>query len=368
MALEFIDSCGMMGAYSSDSAQAPTTYRKYTLGQNCYGGAAQSFQIRRSGSFSLRLEGGSAYKTLQYKDTRIVGCACYIPNHGSTGSRGGIIGFSSGGTALATLYLEPDNSLTILSEPNGVVVFNSGSVPYYLTIGQYHYFEISCALSGATPITGTFTLKIDGNTIASAVSNSLGINASSLLSGAATMNEFGLILNSLATPTYYQDIYVLNSDTTDINGHTTTLDTFLGDVEIDAIFPDADASPNDFTQGAGGFTYNYQFVAGNPATDDSSYLYDDTVTDGEDYNMTPITGFTGTLLGAQLCVYARKDAEGSRAFEALLNATPIANLFGTNQYLYDWYDYFLYPLDSDNGSAWTPALFNAADFGVEITV
>ena len=90
--------------------------------------------------------------------------------------------------------------------------------------------------------------------------------------------------------------------------------------------------------------------------------------------MTPITGLTGSLLGAQLCIRVKKDAEGTRAIRAQLNGTDLSNWTGVgltpieDQSLYDYYDYFLFPLDSMAGTPWTESNFNSSSFGVKVSV
>jgi hypothetical protein len=90
--------------------------------------------------------------------------------------------------------------------------------------------------------------------------------------------------------------------------------------------------------------------------------------------MTPISGITGTLLCAQLVIYCKKNAEGSRAIRGQLNGVDLANWTGIgltpvyDQYLYDYYDCFLFPLDSLLGTPWTEANFNAAAFGVKLSI
>lgn len=359
MALEFIDSCQHMGDTVFGVSTCLDVSFKWTVGAASYTNAANGAPVRRSGDSCLSIgASGIASKTLQYESSRTVGCAGYFSASGGPGSN--IITFLSGGQTIVQLRIEADGTISLYTGASGRA-WNSGST-YVLTFDVYHYFELTCSLSGASPITFNAEVMIDGNNISGPLSGSTGVNASALICGAATMNQFSL------SPGYYQDIYCLNANSSDINGRSTSLTSFLGDVEIDAIFPDADSGPNNFSVGAGSGTPNWGIVNLDPPTGDNSYLYDSSTGAQENYNMTPLSGFVGVILGAQLCIYAKKDAEGSRAFEALLNTASIKNLYGTNQYLYDYYDYFLYPLDTLLGTSWTESNFNSAAFGLEITV
>ena len=93
----------------------------------------------------------------------------------------------------------------------------------------------------------------------------------------------------------------------------------------------------------------------------------DTVGQAETFKFQQLISFTGIIFGAQLLLYAKKDAEGARSIAGLVGGSVVNNLYGNQSYLYDYYDYFIYPLDSDNGTAWTPAVYNAENFGAQLS-
>ena len=303
-------------------------------------------------------------KTLLYEAERFMAGAYYLSS--SNPSITQFFRMLSGGTVIAFLSIESDQTVSIYAAGNGTPIFNSA--PFTFSLDAYHHVEWHVTLGGGAPITVTSQLKIDGQLLTSSpVTGNSGVNASSLLSGAATMNQIGFS-GGLA---YVMDIIVMNASGTDVNGNATSLNGFQGDVAIMDLIPDADVATG-WTLVGGSTQWG---VLGNiPAQDDVEYIQSSTIGQTSSVNMTPISGITGTLIGAQLCCYAKKDAEGSRAIRCQLNGTDQKNWTGigatpvADQYLFDYYDYFLYPLDSDNGATWTEALFNAAIFGVTVSI
>lgn len=350
MALDFIDSAAHSG---NGVGQIPVS-RKWTS----FSGASYVSTPSRVAGSSIALVGSIA-KTLAYKSERWMGGAYYFPNSASAGV---ICGFFSGGKGLAYLKIEVDRTVSIYSGDNNVVLFNSGSIHLVFTSDKFHYVEFHCALSGSTPVVVTCGFKIDGQVWASGASGNTAYNTTDLFSGAATMNQItwdAPVGGSFTS--FLCDVYCVNADSTDINGHSTTLNTYLGDVSITANVAISDHTTN-WTPSAG--SSHFALVDEIPPDDDTTYISSSTTTQLDDFKFQQLTGFTGTLLGAQLLVYAKKDAEGSRTIEGTVGGTAQANDNGTQQYLSDYYDYYIFPLDSDNGTAWTAAVYNAEYFGV----
>lgn len=369
MALEFLDSCSHLGSGSS-FPPAINLDRKWTQASGC---DYVTSPIRRSNpafaapACALNLSAATAYKTLTYQGSRYIGFAYYL----SSGSPAGASLFCqmlSGGQLLAGLTVDSDNTVSILA--NNTVIWNSA--PYTFTFDAYHYVEFYVELTGSTPIGIVATLKIDGVTLATSETGSTGVNASSLICNATLMNQVALAGGRSGNfEGVAMDIIVMNASGTDANGNTTTLNGFQGDVAIMTLVPDANVTTG--WSLVGGST-QYGVLANIPPEDDVEYIKSDTVGQVSSVNMTPITGLTGTLLGAQLCIYAKKDAEGSRAIRGQLNGTDLQNYFAPggsptyDQYLYDYYGYSLFELDSLLGTAWTEANFNSAAFGVKVSV
>lgn len=355
MALDFIDSCAHIGV---GAGQIPLS-RKWTAVSEA---AIVTSPSRKSG-FAIAIVAGIS-KTLSYQSQRTAGCAYYMP---SSSAAALIMGFGSGGPNIAYLRIEADFTVSIYSGGNNVVIWNSGSVHKVITADTFHYYELKVILGGGAPITVTATLYVDGNLWALSQTGNTAYNANQLLINAAEMNQFFLGPASGGGNTGYAcDIYVLNNQTVDLNGNTATCTTFLGDVSILALVPIADINTNWGTF-PGGAPHSYALVDEIPPDDDTTYVFTPTLNEIEAFQFQQLVGFIGSIFGAQLLLYCKKDDEGSRTIEGIVGGTSQNNNYGLQQYLYDYYDYFIFPLDSDNGVTWTPAVYNAENFGAKLS-
>jgi hypothetical protein len=352
MAMDFIDSCAHSG---SGGSQIPIS-RKWTS----YASANYSTVQARTSGTSIALQGGIG-KTLAYKAQRWFGLAAYIDNGEAIPF---FMQFGSGGAVLVYTTLEVDSTMSIKVGPSNATIWNSA--PLVITADMFHYYEFHVTLSGASPIVVTCDLHVDGQVWVTGATGNTGYNATNLIIQNTLMNQITVGGPSGSGQTIYLcDIYCFNSDTTDINGNPVPFTPgFLGDVDIDALIPIADHTTN-WTPSAG--TSHFALVDEIPPDDDTTYISSDTTGQVDDFEFQQITGFTGTILGAQLLIYAKKDAEGTRTINGLVGGVPQVNNYGTDQYLYDYYDYFIFPLDSDNGTAWTPSIYNAEHFGVGLS-
>ena len=355
MALEFIDSMSHSGTATAQIEVA----RKWTTYQDAFYASTPN---RRAGQVVIAL--GTISKTLSYQNNRTCGCAYYFPNSASIAQ--GLIEFGAGNQQLAYVSIELDRTLSIYTGVNNIRIWNSGS-SFVLTTDVFHYFEFQVQSGGGSPVSVTCSLMVDGSSLINLVSGNTGVNANQLLSGTNQMNTVtinGPVGGSFTS--YVCDLYVLNSNSTDINGFPTSNTTFLGDVSVDALIPIQDVTVQ-WQQQPSSPSGSYLLVDEIPPDDDTTYVFTDTVGQVETFKFQQLVGFTGTIFGAQLLLYAKKDAEGSRSIAGLVGGNVVNNLYGNQSYLYDYYDYFIYPLDSDNGTAWTPAVYNAENFGAKLS-
>lgn len=347
MALRFIDSAAHL-----NQADAP---RKWT--NAAVAGWASSGGRRNAPFWEF---GGTLLKTLTHISRYIQGAAVQMePGAGVLGGR--ILSLVNNGTELLSLFMNSDATLSIMVAGTHTGV----STIAIADPGSWHYYEMDGQLSAVGGnVAGTAVIMVDGNLIGTFTGTS-NLGTAGLISNAATCNQVGVIS---ASGMNFMDYYCLDTSTTDINGISgSTNTTFLGDVEIDAIFPSADVTTQWGTIGGDG-THAYTCVNDNPPDDDTSYVYTTASGSTESFNYQPIIGFTGTLLGAQYLCCARKDAEGSRVFQMQIgtNAGTTIEFLSAHNFLSDFYVYYIVPLDTDFGTAWTTSVFNAETFGVKL--
>lgn len=365
MALEFIDSFGHSG--QDDGTPPPLdVYNKWTNANGTNGGyytnpsASTPGPVRGSGHCIALV--GSIWKTLPlYVNYRVMGTAYY---YSSSSVKGFPMVFASGGTTLVQLVIENDNTLSVYGNNNLIYNTGSNSPAFIFTSDVYHYLEMEVLITGGTPISARINVYCDGVLVINDQIGTTNVNKNQLLCDDVSMNQVALGGAQGGGDTSWAcDTYVLNANTTDIFGADTTNVQPLGDVGIYAVFPNVDSTVQ--WQPVPNTGNSFSNVNLDPPIDDSSYVYTDTVGQIETFKFTPITGFTGTILGAQLLVYAKKDAEGIRAFKPAIDGGSFTDV---DNYLYDYYDYFIWPMDTNNGTAWTPTNFNSQNFGAVLTI
>lgn len=347
MALRFIDSAAHYGTSVSGVLQ-----RKWTnvnaVGPSLTGG-------RRSNGPCLVCNGGGyLWKTLTHQNRYILGAA--FKNQNFT------LGVASNQEVIA--YIRPNNdaTLSICCATSGQSLANSALA--VADPNSWHYYEIDVALGASgTLVTCTATVWVDGYEFVScAGTTSLPYGA--LIDGQPTANQVGMTLGV----TTFQDFYAIDGSSTDVNGHSSTNTAALGDVEIDALFPDADVTTQWGSFGGDG-THAYTCVDDQPGPDDdTSYVYTTATGSSEAFNYQPISTFTGTIIGAQYLACVKKTAEGVRVIALTVGGSNVKTIEyqGTSNFLSDYYTYFIAPLDTDNGTAWTPAVFNGEVFGITL--
>ena len=304
--------------------------------------------------------GGTLLKTLTHQNRYIQGAAVQMqPGAGVLGGR--ILSLVNNGTELLSIFMNSDATLSAMIAGTHTGVSSIAIADP----GAWHYYEMDGLLSSvAGNVAGTAVVMVDGNLIGTFTGTS-NLGTAGLISNAATANQVGVIS---ASGMGFMDYYCLDTSTTDINGINGSTNTaFLGDVEIDAIFPNADITTQWGTVGGDG-THAYTCVNETSPDDDTSYVFTTASGSSEAFTYQPIVGFTGTLLGAQYLCCARKDAEGSRVFQMTVgtNVSTSIEFLQANSFLSDFYVYYICPLDTDFGTAWTTSVFNAETFGVKL--
>jgi hypothetical protein len=219
----------------------------------------------------------------------------------------------------------------------------------------WNYFEIR-VLAGTNNSNGQIELRMNGESII----NETGVDT--FFSG--QIGCTGAVLNG--TDHYdplYDDIYVIDT-TGSVNN------TWLGDVKVEALFPNGAGNSTQFS--VTGAASNYQAVDDNPVDDDTSYVSSSTLNQKDTYAYENLSTITQSIKGVIVHTLAKKDSTGTRAITALIRS-------GTTDYSQD--EYFLAygdtdeygfrssvtDVDPDTSVAWTVSGVNSAQFGFEVT-
>jgi len=216
----------------------------------------------------------------------------------------------------------------------------------------WNYFEIRI-VAGTDSSNGELELMMNGKQII----NETGVDTLAITPGVARINFSG----SDHFDPVIDDIYIINTQGSVNN-------TFLGDVKVEAVFPDGAGNTTDLLPT--GAASNHEAVDDNPFDDDTSYASSSTFEDKDTYTVANLSDITQGIVGVQMLPNARKAiATGTRALTSVVRS-------GTTDYdqtesnLTTSYDYYpaIVELDPDTGSAWTVSGFNSAEFGYRISV
>jgi len=243
------------------------------------------------------------------------------------------------GTSLqCELRWGPDGNIRITRD---WTVIATGPV---LPLNQWYYIEFKVTISD----TGTYEVRKDGVTILSGSGDTQN-----------TANAYG---NRIRLGTgyigSYDDVYVCD-------GAGTRNNDFLGDCKVEARFPNANGTNQDWTPSSG--SDHYTLIDDTTPNGDTDYLYSGTAGHLETNNFQDIS-LIGSIKGVVLRASVRKDDAGSRMAAAVCRSGG-TNYEGPAVSITDTYAYTIervYETDPATGLAWTPTSFNAAEFGIKL--
>ncbi len=311
----------------------------------------------RNGNGLLIGAGGGISKTLGLQSSFVIGFAYKLNLSGGSvnGNPYTLYAVTTSRTlqSLCEFAILPDMTPAIFAFNN--LIINPKS--FIFSGGTWNYIELTINLSGALTVNVTANLHINGQFLGGASADSL-VSLGSLLSGLAKANFHNFSApGSGVGSCFLDDLYICDQEG-GINN------TFLGDVKIGCIYPRQDVLTQ-WAPSAG--SAHFSLVNEHVPDDDTTFIFDNTVSHIDSFYFDTVTSFSGQILGAQLNIYARKNDEGSRALRDEINAGAFV---GANDiYLGDNYSYHTVPYDTLPGDvSFTPALINATDFGVKLTV
>lgn len=262
----------------------------------------------------------------------------------------GIIGFAVKAGAASTVHLTlrasttatmqiGTNSSSILQVLNssGTVIATGTTV---LTNGTWYYIEVKWHIAGAS---GTTEVHLNGvSEITSTTGNF----------GSSNIDNFRLNLG-----TSYDDFYVC--DTTG----SAPRNTFLGDVRVATVMPNADGAHTDWTPSAAGS--HFSKVNEAQADGDTTYVSDATAGHIDTY-VTDDVDSGATVLGVQTNLYARKDDVATRQIADVIRISS-TDYVGSTDTLASTYSIYsqIHAQSPATSADWTAAEVNGAEFGVK---
>jgi hypothetical protein len=218
----------------------------------------------------------------------------------------------------------------------------------------WSYVEIKVFLSQTV---GTITVKVNGEQV---------LALTGLDNCAAAETTYGEISFSMSGlgQCFLDDVYICDGTGAQCND-------FLGECRVVTLLPQTDAvaagSNADFTCSTG--TDHGALVDEASPNDDTDYVSSSTLNHVDTWEY-PALGYTGTIKGVQMNLWARKTDSGTRAIAAVTRPVSTNRVHATNHYIGTGYLYWrsIWELNPEDSAAWEVADIDGAEFGVKVTV
>lgn len=237
--------------------------------------------------------------------------------------------------------------------PNGTMIGTSAAG---LVDTNWHYIEIGATID---PTTGAVTVQFDGTVVITFSGNTKNGGTNNSIDAVCYQgvngNYFGGFMD-VGTPVV-DDLYIANS-LGSVNN------SFLGDVRVQTLMPNADGTFTQWTPtGSSSHYQNVNEVPDNTATFNSS------ATPGQidTYALTNTLPGTGTIFGVQQVTTAAKSDSGSASLIPVLLMPDSTLCYGATRLPgTSWATYEdLYEKNPDGNVAWTTTVLDGMEAGVQ---
>jgi hypothetical protein len=222
-------------------------------------------------------------------------------------------------------------------------------VPFAVRPNAWTYVEVQARLHSTL---GFVLVQINGVNVL----NVTGVNTKN--GGTKTTFDTLVLCNPLFTgggPTY-DDVYIM----------TGTGDSFLGDINIERLLPNADGAVNGFLGSDGDSVQNFLLVDEAPPNK-TDYVGASAVSTEDLYGLTDLVHTTGTVVGVTHQAIARKSDSGYREIKIVNRRTgDFTSVALPLTTMWDAYHYTL-ANDPETGVPFTIANVNSLQSGVVVT-
>lgn len=236
--------------------------------------------------------------------------------------------------------------LTPISSGSNIGVYRGGTLlgSFSLNFNVWYYIEVNATINSST---GTIQVKVNGVSVFTYNGNTQNGGTNLSIDGFWLLQSGGC---------YFDDLYICNNSGTVNN-------TFLGDVRVQTLVPNAAGTSTQWAATGGANYANVADIPDNTAT----YNMSSTVGQRDTYAMADLASGTTNVLGVQENLHAWKGDAG------IGNLKP-AYLIGGTVY-YDsvispgtssaWYG-SLRETNPATSTTWTPGDVNGMEFGAEV--
>jgi hypothetical protein len=337
MALLFMDSFDHYGSGGGSGARVILKWDSGAVNGNLVAG--------RTGNAAALFNGDNLTKLLPAGTSFILGFAWRLPQLNASIDH---LQFLEGATQHITVRVNTSGFLVVTR--GGTILATATSSPMAIT--SWYYVEVKVVIHDTT---GSVVCHVDGVAVTFDASLT-GIDTRN--GGTGLVDRVTLNGNSNSPFLQFDDLYICDTSGTTNNG-------FLGICVIEALLPQVgNGDLTALTPSTG--TDHGALVDENPANDDTDYNTGDTAGQTDCYNY-PSLALTGTILGVQTDLYARKTDAGARTIAPVFRIAS-TTYPGTAVAPTTTYKYLpaIAELNPATGLAWTSADITALQAGMKI--
>jgi hypothetical protein len=231
---------------------------------------------------------------------------------------------------------------------NGTIVATSAST---MSLNTYYFVELKATIGAS----GTIEVRVNGTSVGWIPSQTA--NIQSTANAYVDRIQLQVAGGQGVMPIYIDDLYICD-------GAGTTNNDFLGDCRIVALFPDGAGSNTQFSPSTGGA--NYTCVDETTPNSDTDYVATSGTGYIDTYTYQDLTTTSGTILGVQVNIFARKDDAGSRTIAGEVRTGGVNYSGPVGFSIGDSYTYYktLFELNPATNEKFTISEINNAEFGV----
>ena len=235
-------------------------------------------------------------QTFSARASWVVGFAAYF---GAMPTGVSIAGFMDGANFQATLVVNADGTLSVTR--NGTAVLG-GTSTATVQPATWNYIEWKITIANSIG-SNSCIVRLNGTNI-------INVTAGEDLQATANASATGFRIKGASSTLHcFDDLYIC-----DQSGGVN--DDFLGDVKVVTLYPSGAGNSTDWTASAGS---NYQCVDETQGNGDTDYVSESTAGDHDTYAFGNISD-SGTVIGIQTNMYARKDDAGTREVAAVVRS------------------------------------------------
>ena len=296
----------------------------------------------------------SLSKTLPSSQATLCLGFSFKPSSVSYNATKSIASFTDSATPQCSLVMNADGTLSVTRGTGAATVL--GTTTYTMSAGTTYYIEWKVTFHDTT---GTAEIRVNGASVLSLTSIDT--------KGTANASANGFMIGMDGGATNYQTFTYSDLYVTDTIGSANT--TFLGDVRVDAYFPNGNGNQSDFVGSDSNSTDNYLLVDDATPNSDTDYVESSTATAIDSYAITNMSYTPSVIYGVQTNITAKKDDAGARSIARLIRQGG-TNYVGSDAAIATSYAVYsqIDEVDPNTSSAWSKAGVDTAEFGVKVTV